>query len=190
MIFCYFCRYVWYYQGHNGWWQYDARTCAEIEAAYERKTTSVDVLVAGSVYVIDFENSLQYQRHRNSRKRKIKRDLITAEKKGVAGLETNTQSTVPLPSSGSDPAASSTSGRNINVDQTQLTDGAGRQLPLGADNFNNDDISINSSLPLPNSTSLVRTTSDVTNTSYQQQVPPSLCRYNTYSHPNADDSME
>ncbi|XP_002126121.2 E3 ubiquitin-protein ligase rnf146 [Ciona intestinalis] len=78
--------YVWFYQGYNGWWQYDERTCAEIEAAYLTEVKSVDLMIAGSVYVIDFENKIQFQRNRNSRKRKIKRDIVSALKKGVAGL--------------------------------------------------------------------------------------------------------
>lgn len=88
--FCY--RHVWYYQGHKGWWQYDERTCVEIEEAYARKDKSVDILIAGAIYVIDFEGMVQYQRNSNSRKRKIKRDTIGAEKKGVAGMAVPDQS--------------------------------------------------------------------------------------------------
>nr|CAB3265632.1 E3 ubiquitin-protein ligase rnf146 [Phallusia mammillata] len=100
-------RYVWYYQGYNGWWQYDDRTCLEIEAAYANKEKSVDVLIAGSVYVIDFENEVQYQRHRSSRKRKIKRDLVSMPKKGVAGLQTSDSTTT---SSNTDVASSGDGG--------------------------------------------------------------------------------
>lgn len=87
-------RQVWYYQGHKGWWQYDERTSADIEEAYSKKEKSVDILIAGSIYVIDFENMIQFQRFTNSRKRKIKRDSVAAEKKGVAGM-TETGGTKP-----------------------------------------------------------------------------------------------
>jgi len=103
-----FDRFVWFYEGHNGWWQYDERTCSEIEAAYSSGAASVDVLIAGSVYVVDFANQVQFQRHRTSRKRRIKRDVATANKKGVAGL----QSDVPA-----EPSAAS-----VSVDDVRMTD--------------------------------------------------------------------
>lgn len=100
--------YVWYYQGHKGWWQYDVRTSAEIEEAFNRKEKSIDILIAGAIYIIDFEAMVQYQRNMNSRKRKIKRDTIAAQKKGVAGMtvpnapsNSSTNSVPPLTTSGS-----------------------------------------------------------------------------------------
>lgn len=43
-------------------------------------------MVAGYVYVVDFESMLQQRQNDPSRKRQVKRDLSTIPKKGVAGL--------------------------------------------------------------------------------------------------------
>lgn len=31
--------YQWFYEGRNGWWQYDDRTSLEIEAAFQKGDT-------------------------------------------------------------------------------------------------------------------------------------------------------
>ena len=80
-------RYAWFYEGNHGYWMYDERTNAELEIAYQRDPHSnFQCLIAGKMYNIDFNLNLQYQVNDPARKRKIKRDLVTAEKKGVAGL--------------------------------------------------------------------------------------------------------
>lgn len=79
-------RYAWFYQGKQGWWKYDERTSEEIENAYLTKLDSLDVLIAGAVYIIDLKNKIQYQKNRNWRRREIKRDIVTASRKGVAGM--------------------------------------------------------------------------------------------------------
>lgn len=71
---------------HTGWWQYDERTSQEIEDAYKRPDKFCTILVAGYVYVVDFETMLQQRQNEPSRKRQVKRDLATVPKKGVAGL--------------------------------------------------------------------------------------------------------
>jgi len=76
----------WFYEGRGGWWQYDQRTSVEIEAAMQREETRCELLIAGSLYIIDFEHMLQYRRNDPSRRRRIKRDQATGPKKGVAGL--------------------------------------------------------------------------------------------------------
>jgi len=191
-------RFVWYYEGRNGWWQYDDRTCAEIETAFANKTKLIDVLVAGSVYVIDLENQVQYQRHRQSRKRKIKRDVETANKKGIAGLQMKSRETaaVPQPSSSSNMGASSNAQQPTNVpnysDDNSQTDrtveldeeqDVARQLPIGADLQSINSLGISNPLfnvaPPPD---LIRAVSDTTNTNRQNQPPPDLFRFNTYSH--------
>lgn len=78
--------YQWFYKGRNGWWQYDERTCQEIEDAYKNGDKHCTILVAGYVYVVDFEQMLQQRQTDPSRKRQVKRDLATIPKKGVAGL--------------------------------------------------------------------------------------------------------
>ncbi|KAF8770277.1 E3 ubiquitin-protein ligase RNF146 like protein [Argiope bruennichi] len=78
--------YQWFYEGRNGWWQYDDRTSSEIEAAFKKGEPQCEVLIAGFLYIIDFQKNLQVRRCDPYRKRRIKRDLITIPKKGVAGI--------------------------------------------------------------------------------------------------------
>lgn len=80
--------YQWFYEGKNGWWQYDDRTSSEIEAAFVKKEKQCEVLIAGLLYIIDFENNFQVRKCDPYRKRHIKRDLTTIPKKGVAGIRT------------------------------------------------------------------------------------------------------
>lgn len=78
---------VWYYEGRNGWWQYEPRTNRDIEQAYLAEKQSCEVLIAGFVYVIDLENMVQCRRSQNTRRRRICRNLSpTAVRKGVAGV--------------------------------------------------------------------------------------------------------
>ncbi|NXG98386.1 RN146 ligase, partial [Loxia leucoptera] len=87
-------EYAWYYEGRNGWWQYDERTSRELEDAFSKGKKSTEMLIAGFLYVADLENMVQYRRNEHGRRRKIKRDIIDIPKKGVAGLrldcDTNT----------------------------------------------------------------------------------------------------
>ncbi|XP_066998166.1 E3 ubiquitin-protein ligase rnf146 [Anabrus simplex] len=78
--------YQWFYEGRNGWWQYDERTSRELENAYKRGERICELLIAGFLYVADFDAMLQLRRNDPSRRRRIKRDLATIPKKGVAGL--------------------------------------------------------------------------------------------------------
>ncbi|XP_076263368.1 E3 ubiquitin-protein ligase rnf146-like [Rhynchophorus ferrugineus] len=80
--------YQWFYEGRNGWWQYDERTSRELENSYKKGEKSVELLIAGFLYVIDFENMLQLRRNDPSRRRRIKRDFSTIPKKGIAGIRT------------------------------------------------------------------------------------------------------
>ena len=75
-------KYHWYYEGVGGWWEYDERTNAELEARLQERqseggdeSATFDILIAGFVYVIDLENNFQYRRGYPRRRRKIKRDL-------------------------------------------------------------------------------------------------------------------
>uniref|UniRef100_A0A182NAS0 E3 ubiquitin-protein ligase n=1 Tax=Anopheles dirus TaxID=7168 RepID=A0A182NAS0_9DIPT len=79
-------EYRWYYEGGHGWWQYDERTSQELEEAYLRGEKSCKILVAGFVYIVSFEHKCQIRQNDYSRIRRIKRDLVTIPKKGVAGL--------------------------------------------------------------------------------------------------------
>lgn len=80
--------YQWYYEGVNGWWQYDARTSLDLESHHKKGDRTCELLIAGFIYVIDFENMVQYQQRDRTKKRRIKRDLINIPgKKGIAGLK-------------------------------------------------------------------------------------------------------
>ncbi|XP_053314519.1 E3 ubiquitin-protein ligase RNF146 [Spea bombifrons] len=79
-------EYAWYYEGRNGWWQYDERTSRDLEDAFTKGKKNTEMLIAGFLYVADFENMVQYRRNEHGRRRKIKRDIVDIPKKGVAGL--------------------------------------------------------------------------------------------------------
>ncbi|XP_010773974.1 E3 ubiquitin-protein ligase rnf146 [Notothenia coriiceps] len=92
--------YAWYYEGRNGWWQYDERTTRELEEAFAKAKKSTEMLIAGFLYVADLENMVQYRRNEHGRRRKIKRDIVDIPKKGVAGLRLDPEpapiATVPV----------------------------------------------------------------------------------------------
>ncbi|KAM7368053.1 hypothetical protein PAMP_014306 [Pampus punctatissimus] len=90
--------YAWYYEGRNGWWQYDERTTRELEEAFAKGRKSTEMLIAGFLYVADLEKMVQYRRNENGRRRKIKRDVVDIPKKGVAGLRLDPEP-APIPAS-------------------------------------------------------------------------------------------
>lgn len=69
-----------------GWWQYDDRTSQDIEDAFKKGDKSCTILVAGYVYIVDLEQLVQQRQNEPTRCRRVKRDLATIPKKGVAGL--------------------------------------------------------------------------------------------------------
>ncbi|CAL9705409.1 unnamed protein product [Knipowitschia caucasica] len=85
--------HAWYYEGRNGWWQYDERTSRELEDAFSKGKKTAEMLIAGFLYVADLENMVQYRRNEHGRRRKMKRDILDIPKKGVAGLRLDTDST-------------------------------------------------------------------------------------------------
>ncbi|XP_061563133.1 E3 ubiquitin-protein ligase rnf146-like [Cololabis saira] len=105
--------YAWYYEGRNGWWQYDERTSAELEEAFTKGTKSTEMLIAGFLYVADLENMVQYRRNEHGRRRKIKRDVVDIPKKGVAGLRLEPE---PVPAPTLPAVASATSERVSSAD--------------------------------------------------------------------------
>ena len=70
-----------------GWWQYDERTSRELEASYKAGDRTCELLIAGFLYIADFEAMVQMRRHEPLRRRHIKRDLATIPKKGIAGIK-------------------------------------------------------------------------------------------------------
>lgn len=101
-------EYAWYYEGRNGWWQYDERTSRELEDAFSKGKKSTEMLIAGFLYVADLENMVQYRRNEHGRRRKIKRDIIDIPKKGVAGLRLDCDSAINLARESSADGADST----------------------------------------------------------------------------------
>ncbi len=88
--------FAWYYEGRNGWWQYDERTSRELEEAFSKGRKSTEMLIAGFLYVADLESMVQYRRNEHGRRRRIKRDIVDIPKKGVAGLRLDPEP-VPIP---------------------------------------------------------------------------------------------
>ncbi|KAG8444257.1 hypothetical protein GDO86_009442 [Hymenochirus boettgeri] len=107
-------EYAWYYEGRNGWWQYDERTSRELEDAFTKGKKNTEMLIAGFLYVADLENMVQYRRNEHGRRRKIKRDIVDIPKKGVAGLRLESESA------------------NLNLARENSADGADNMASLGA----------------------------------------------------------
>lgn len=79
--------FLWFYQGRNGWWQYDERTSVTLEEAFKNKSTSCEIMIVGYLYIIDFEKMKQFRKDNPTCKRSIKRDMEVDLLKGVAGLK-------------------------------------------------------------------------------------------------------
>lgn len=94
-------EFVWYYEGRNGWWAYDEKTSPEVEKAFKTGQRSCTLLIAGFLYVIDFENMFQTRKNEPGRRRRIKRDKRDVESKGVAGIRipASSRSTAPTQTS-------------------------------------------------------------------------------------------
>lgn len=94
--------FSWFYEGRNGWWEYEERAVTELETFYNPaadKESEIDsntcsrclkpeLWIAGQLYVVDFEHMVQFQKDRPHRKRRIKREekQSVSDCKGVAGL--------------------------------------------------------------------------------------------------------
>ena len=91
----------WFYEGRNGWWEYEERLVGEIEEAFQQSKNELNLddgtlinnslsefLIAGYMYVIDFNLMVQFRKDNPNRKRRIKRDQKENihNYKGVAGL--------------------------------------------------------------------------------------------------------
>ena len=130
--------YAWFYEGRNGWWQYEERTNVELEESYRKKLRTFELLIAGFVYTIDLDNMVQMRRSDPSRRRRIKRDLVSAPKKGIAGLKF--------------------------AQQQQKTDvasaGAGREV-LGGECGKNDQVSPSGNRSSPTNRPTRRTSDDI-----------------------------
>jgi len=123
-------EYQWFYKGRNGWWQYDLRTNKEIEKYHQKGDQRCELLIAGYLYVIDFQYMLQYRRNDPSRRRQVKRDKATQPKKGIAGLrlggvdncDNNTDDDSNTGPSAAEPASDSDNVQSDNVNNAQRVD--------------------------------------------------------------------
>ncbi|KAI4904584.1 hypothetical protein NFI96_007277 [Prochilodus magdalenae] len=122
--------HAWYYEGRNGWWQYDERTSRELEDAYNKGKKSAEMLIAGFLYVADLENMVQYRRNEHGRRRRMKRDVVDIPKKGVAGLRLE-------PEPGPAPAAGAASGSGPGTGAPTGSPNAG--VPASADSLGSMD---------------------------------------------------
>jgi len=68
---------------------YDERTMQELERNFNSSQPSCQLLIAGHLYDIDFRNMLQRRVNNSNLFRRIKRDLASAEKRGIAGIRLN-----------------------------------------------------------------------------------------------------
>ncbi|OQR76134.1 E3 ubiquitin-protein ligase RNF146-like [Tropilaelaps mercedesae] len=80
-------KFAWYYEGRNGWWQFEERLSDELEEALEHGKTEHELQIAGFIYVIDMQRMVQYRKDHPTRTRRIKRDHFAAPRKGIAGLQ-------------------------------------------------------------------------------------------------------
>lgn len=124
-------EYVWYYEGRNGWWQYDERTSRELEDAFSKGKKNTEMLIAGFLYVADLENMVQYRRNEHGRRRKIKRDIVDIPKKGVAGLRLDCDSSQTSTRENSADGADSSADQGATSVQSQIVTSVRPPTSLG-----------------------------------------------------------
>ncbi|XP_050429009.1 E3 ubiquitin-protein ligase rnf146-like [Adelges cooleyi] len=79
--------YQWFYEGKNGWWQYEKRTSEEIEQNFKLSNMKFDLLICGTMYTIDLDRNVQFSKECPNRRRKVKRENANnIAVKGVAGV--------------------------------------------------------------------------------------------------------
>lgn len=66
---------------------YEPRVQIEVEDAYMKGEQSIEALIAGHLYIIDFSQKLQFRKDHPSKRRRIKRDSANTDHKGLAGLK-------------------------------------------------------------------------------------------------------
>lgn len=66
----------------KGWWKYDERSNSELEAAYSSGEADCTLLLAGTLYNIDFQSMTQVRRSDQTRRRRVRRDTPMFPAKG------------------------------------------------------------------------------------------------------------
>ncbi|KAL3998131.1 WWE domain family protein [Acanthocheilonema viteae] len=88
----------WFYAArHGGWWRYESRHENEIEEAYQHGLRSIDLLIAGNLFSINFDSMCQYRKdfsRRGRHTRPVKRieegdPGLDGAVRGIAGLRTS-----------------------------------------------------------------------------------------------------
>ncbi|CAB3251614.1 unnamed protein product [Arctia plantaginis] len=88
--------YQWFYEGRNGWWKYDERSNTELETAYNAGDPACTLLLAGTLYNIDFHSMTQVRRSDQTRRRRVRRDTPMFPSKGIAGIKTYNATAIPI----------------------------------------------------------------------------------------------
>lgn len=71
----------------GGWWKFEERLCQYIEEARALGVERLETLICGTLYVIDLQRLVQFNKENPTRRRKIKRELTSQViAKGVAGI--------------------------------------------------------------------------------------------------------
>ncbi|PZC84201.1 hypothetical protein B5X24_HaOG205396 [Helicoverpa armigera] len=82
-------EHQWFYEGRNGWWKYDERSNLELESAFNGGDPDCTLLLAGTLYIIDFQSMTQVRRSDQTRRRRVRRDTPMFPSKGIAGIKTD-----------------------------------------------------------------------------------------------------
>lgn len=183
--------YQWFYEGRNGWWQYDERTSVELEARYKKGDKTFELLIAGFLYAIDLENMRQYRRNDQTRKRRIRRDLRSIpDIKGIAGLKFDDgQSMRPSGDGGEADAHPSAASTNVNLNPQTSAPGSVMTTSPNSDQISSlgDDAYL--APPAPNNTPQTpQTPADSppgSVTSSQQDLNISMRLQNLHLHDNS-----
>lgn len=83
-------EYKWYYEGSDGWWMYDDNVSQSLEKEFKSHNVSTEILTAGTVYIIDFKQMIQYRKNEPGKLRKVRREMpsrIKNQTKGIAGVK-------------------------------------------------------------------------------------------------------
>ncbi|CAG2110201.1 unnamed protein product [Medioppia subpectinata] len=80
----------WFYEGRKGtgFWAYDHSNAVILEEAFINDQKMCEITISGVIYCVDFVRQIQYQKYQTSRKRSIRRDLLSniESAKGIAGV--------------------------------------------------------------------------------------------------------
>ncbi|CAB3259904.1 unnamed protein product [Arctia plantaginis] len=76
--------------------KYDERSNTELETAYNAGDPACTLLLAGTLYNIDFHSMTQVRRSDQTRRRRVRRDTPMFPSKGIAGIKTYNATAIPI----------------------------------------------------------------------------------------------